>query len=605
MCGIIAVKGQNVLPKIIDGLKSLEYRGYDSCGLSYKTDVIHTVKTIGYIDNLEKKIPNKKSNIGIGHTRWATHGIPCEKNSHPHISESGKIACVHNGILENYKELKDKYLSNIKLKSETDSEIIPNLIEYFYNKQNRKNLLKAFFMAIQEFKGSFAIAFISEYDNNIYFARSQSPLVISKFGDEFFLSSDVNGLYSKNQVFYLPNNYVGVLSDDFHVYDNNLQEIDIKYTDYSNIVCDINKDGFEYFMLKEIYEIPNAIKKTHNYLKTIEFVLPEKIDNILFVSCGTSYHSSLVGKKYIEKFAQIPVECEIASEFLYNEYLVKPNTLAIFITQSGETADTLKSLELAKNLGLFTLAITNVPNSSVTQLADSTINMQAGVEICVASTKAYTTQIYVLLELTNFLINQKKGLYKSIDKNRTLIEGNRTINYIPYSEIGLQNLVDINISDIDIRIDKVADKLAKLKHLHIIGKNYDYITAMEGSLKIKEISYIFTDAYPCGELKHGTLSLIDNDSYVVAIMTERKLIAKTLNAIHEIISRGGKVICITPFVDVDLSDACDVIFLPDLESVFLPIVSIIPFHLLSYKITRLLGYNPDKPRNLAKSVTVE
>ena len=655
MCGIISIKGKNAVKKTIAGLKKLEYRGYDSCGIAWKNKKLNIKKSKGYISILEGKVKNIKSELTIGHTRWATHGVPSELNSHPHVSMDGKFMCVHNGIIENYKELKKQYLQGYEFYSETDTEVIPNLVSKFYkdlvncnlNCCNREcnskygcngcknskckclsprdDILTAFKMAIDKLKGSFAIVLINDYNDKIYFARHSSPMVISKTQD-MIICSDINGLDDKSNAFYLPDDTYGVLDNDFDVFDTNSNPIVIKYSNYKGGIE--NKLGnYKHYMLKEIYEIPSAIDLTRDALSKASLMLPKDISQILFVSCGTSYHASLMAKKYIENFAHIPCECVIASEFVSSNSLIMPNTLGVFISQSGETADTLKSLEKAKSQGVYTLAITNVQNSHITLMADTTVLMRAGAEICVASTKAYTTQLFVLLQLTNYLINLQQGNFKTSSKAKSakqdkvaeeeifksntrvgapeLVEVISKQDCLGISSDDISNLIGLDISAIDKQLDNLIDKIYLHKQFHLIGKDYDYITAMEGSLKIKEISYIFTDAYPCGELKHGTLSLIDENSIVFVIMTERDLIAKTTNAIHEITSRGGNVVCITQFDDIDLSDCYYVIHLPKLNQLFMSIVSIIPFHLISYKITTKLGLNPDKPRNLAKSVTVE
>lgn len=656
MCGIISIKGKNAVKKTISGLKKLEYRGYDSCGIAWKNKKLNIKKSKGYISILEEKVKNIKSELTIGHTRWATHGVPSELNSHPHVSMDGKFMCVHNGIIENYKELKKQFLQGYEFYSETDTEVIPNLVSKFYkdlvcSKRNCCNrecnskcecngcnntkckcvnacddILIAFKMAIDKLKGSFAIVLINDYNDKIYFARHSSPMVISKTQD-MIICSDINGLDDKSNAFYLPDDTYGVLDNDFEVFDTNSNPIVIKYSNYKGGIE--NKLGnYKHYMLKEIYEIPSAIDLTKDALSGASLMLPKEISQILFVSCGTSYHASLMAKKYIENFAHVPCECVIASEFVSSNSLIMPNTLGVFISQSGETADTLKSLEKAKSQGVYTLAITNVQNSHITLMADTTVLMRAGAEICVASTKAYTTQLFVLLQLTNYLINLQQGNFKTKSSNAKnkkqekvtegeslksntltgateLVEVLSKQDCLGISSEDIANLVGLDISAIDKQLDNLVDKIYLHKQFHLIGKDYDYITAMEGSLKIKEISYIFTDAYPCGELKHGTLSLIDENSIVFVIMTERDLIAKTTNAIHEITSRGGNVVCITQFDDIDLGDCYYVIHLPKLNQLFMPIVSIIPFHLISYKITTKLGLNPDKPRNLAKSVTVE
>ena len=600
MCGIYSIKGSDAINKTIQGLKKLEYRGYDSCGVAYKNNNIKILKTKGYVSELDKLLPNASSDISIGHTRWATHGKPSDLNSHPHSSESGKFVCVHNGIIENYKNIKKSLLSDVNFKTMTDTEVIPNLIEYYYNSNN--SILESIKRTLINLQGSMAICVLSEYDNNIYFARLASPLVIAKVESDYIICSDINGLPDKSQVFYLPDNSYGVLDTDFHVFDINGTPIDIIYKDYSSEFDKANTNTYKYFMLKEINEIPKAIEVTYDYLSDLKLTLPSDVEHILFVSCGTSYHASLIAKKMIEKYAHIPVDCEIASEYLCDTYLTKPKTLAVFISQSGETADTLKSLALAKSKGMYTLAITNVENSSITHVADSTILMRAGAEICVASTKAYTTQIFVLIVLCG-LLQQLKA--KNILTQNEFVQLSFKRSDSLFTDQELYNLLSIDINAFSQVLDKIANEIYSTKVIHIIGKDLDYITAMESALKIKEINYIFTDAYPCGELKHGTLSLIEEGSIVFVIITQKENASKTMNALHEVTARGGKVICVTTLDDLDFGKCEYVIKLPKVASIFDPIVSIIPFQLLSYKICLKLGLNPDKPRNLAKSVTVE
>ena len=610
MCGIMSVKGNNAVATTIEGLKRLEYRGYDSCGVAFKNTAVEIIKTKGYVSVLSEKVRGVSSKICMGHTRWATHGVPSAINSHPQSSMTGNFVCVHNGIIENYLELKTKYLSNVKFVSDTDTEVIPNLIEYFYNIHSC-SILDAFKMALDTLVGSYAIVMINNVDNNMYFARSSSPMVIAKSDTHKYISSDIFGLPLKEYVFYLPDNTYGYLGNDFHVFDKNNQVVDIMYNNYSRANSDVVELTDGHYMLKEIYEIPTAIVDTKEYLRNIHISLPNRISRILFVACGTSYHASLVSKKLIEKYISIPCDVEIASEFLVGNYLSMPNTLAIFLSQSGETADTLKSINLAKSMGMYTLAVTNVEGSSITHIADETILMQAGVEICVASTKAYTTQIYVLLRLISALsVHLKAGTITSkIQSKRqpklVTIDFSKCGGVLDIDETEEKFLLNLNISELEDGVSDIVDDIYSSRTMHLIGKDLDYITAMEGSLKIKEISYIFTDAYPCGELKHGTLSLIEKGSVVFVIMTERKLINKTMNSIHEVVARGGKVILLTQFDDLSIPDATFIVHLPKLHPAYMPIVSIIPLHLISYKISKKLGLNPDKPRNLAKAVTVE
>jgi len=619
MCGIMASKGKASVDKVYGGLAKLEYRGYDSCGIACKIDDrIEVYKSVGYISNLKSTgvLDCTNSNLSIGHTRWATHGGVSEKNSHPHSSASGDFVVVHNGILENYMDLKAGVLSGIEFTSDTDTEVIPQLIEKYYS----GDVYEAFVKAIGELKGSFAIVMMCKYDNNLYFARCSSPLIVSKIPDGFVLASDINGFSDKSNVYHVPDNCVGYIDSNTHVYDNNLNKIDVVWRDYSNINSGADIGIWPHFMLKEINEIPSSLRSTYNKLKTSEFALPARIDNVLLVGCGTSYHSSLMGKRYIESIVSIPCECVIASEFIYSDYLLKSNTLAIFISQSGETADTLSAIKRAKELGMFTLAITNVEGSTITHVCDSILYINVGAEICVASTKAYTSQVLELLMLSNILLNVRKGNYdkcgdvigfSSSECERygdgyVWVDWSKTSNYMGVTDSELERLFEIDISSITRQVDRVIYDISASRELHLIGKDYDYVTAMEGALKIKEVSYIFTDAYPCGELKHGTLSLIEDGSVVISILTRSGVfLDKSRNAMHEISARGGKCIAISQFDRLSCGDVEYIVSLPVLNSLLMPIVSIIPIDLIAYKVSVSRGINPDKPRNLAKSVTVE
>ena len=600
MCGIIAVKGDDSIKDVLEGLKKLKYRGYDSCGVSCKVDnELHTIKRVGYVDNLiDTDLSKLESNVAIGHTRWATHGNVSESNSHPHVSASGKFAIVHNGIIENYKDLKNKYLKGVKFASQTDSEVVAQLLDYFYN----GDVWEAFRKSIDCLQGSYAIVMINSIDNKIYFARKNSPMVIGVREYYFAIASDVNGLSNIEQISYVNDDSKGYIDNKIHIYDKNNTTIIAKFISIS-ADDEVSMGNFPHFMLKEIYEIPHALKGCFDSFASTTFNLPRVIDNILMVSCGTSYHSSLMGKKYFEEFAGIPTECEIASEYIYNSTVVRPNTLGIFISQSGETADTLSALKRAKQMGVFALAITNVRNSTITHLADEVIYLNAGAEIGVASTKAYTSQVFALLLLTNVLINNSKGNYKKTN-NFSSVTIKETQDYLKITPDELEKLYNMDISSIDKRCDEIVKVLEGKKEIYLIGKNYDFVTAKEGGLKIKEISYSFTDAYPCGELKHGTIALIDEESVVIAIATEEKIFDKVKNSVHEIVARGGKVIGITTFDEVD-EEFMYKLLLPKFQHMLLPIVSIIPLDLIAYKLSVARGINPDKPRNLAKSVTVE
>lgn len=599
MCGIIASVGDGSVAKVLQGLYRLEYRGYDSCGIAFKKDdKIEAIKSVGYVESLHNKVPSDiVSNIAIGHTRWATHGGVTEENSHPHMSSSGRFAIVHNGILENYKELKGRYLSHVEFVSQTDSEVIAQLMDELFS----GDVFETFKQVVSLLEGSFAIAMISSLDNRIYFARHRSPMVLGKNQNGYELASDIYGLSCSNQIYYVADDCMGYVDENVYIIDRNHNKVDIKYINKNMQGEMVGKAGYPHFMLKEIYEIPISLRNSYEYLSSIKIELPTQIDNILIIGCGTSYHSGLMGSKYIEEFSGIPCECIIASEFIYNKYICKPNTLGIFISQSGETADTLTAMKKAESLGIYTLAITNVESSSITRMSDATLFMKAGAEICVASTKAYTTQVFYLVILCNVLKYLKS---KKIETKITQVDFGRLSNGLGLQDEHLQQLFSLDISAIEKEVDKCISKLNNIRELHIIGKGYDYITAMESALKIKEVSYIFTDAYPSGELKHGTLSLIDDNSWVISINTSEELMEKGNNAIHEIVSRGGRVIAVSNLRD-ELQGVEFVLEIPRVSKVFLPIVAIIPIDLIAYKLAVSRGNNPDKPRNLAKSVTVE
>ena len=602
----MAIRGSECVEGVYAGLRRLEYRGYDSCGIAIKDDKIKTFKTVGYVENLLTTgvLNNDDSIMAIGHTRWATHGGVSENNSHPHISGDGNFAVVHNGILENYANLKETHLEGVTFASETDTEVIPHLVEKFYN----GNVWDAFVKAISLCEGSYAVVMISSYDNNLYFARKSSPLLISQIDTDVSFASDINGFKHKNKVCVLPDNTIGYYDENVNVFDNNLTKINIAWDDYSNTSNSADLGDYPHYMFKEINEIPSSLRATYDIIRNTSFDIPRKIDNVLFVCCGTSYHSSLMGKKYIESISGIPTECIIASEFIYSDYLIKPHTLAIFISQSGETADTLSALRRARDMGLFTLAITNVQGSTITRLADSVVYINVGPEICVASTKAYTSQVLTTLLLSNILLNNVNGNYSTdyFAEELSFVEWENTIDYIGISKDNWEELFDLDISAMSKQAEMIADKLCNLREIHLIGKDYDYITAMEGSLKIKEVTYIFTDAYACGELKHGTLSLIDDNSYVISIITSGGIILdKTRNAMHEVSARGGKCIVVSQISENDIGGCDALIVLPKLHRCLMPIASIVPIDLIAYYVSISRGINPDKPRNLAKSVTVE
>ena len=604
MCGIFAVKGDGAVKTAYQGLQKLEYRGYDSCGIGFKDSKgIRVFKSVGFVSKLrETKVLEEQSNIAIAHTRWATTGGVTLENSHPHVSGSGRFAVVHNGIIENYQELKKLYLDNVVFVSETDTEVIVQLMDKF---AENCDMFSAFKKVVSVLRGSYAIVLINSESDVVYFARKSSPMVLAKSCKTYMISSDINGFDDKSNVYYVPDNSIGYIGNKVILFDNNSNKIKVKWENYSNDLASVDKAGFSHYMIKEIMEIPNSLRRSFDSFNSGVFKLPKKIDNVLIVACGTSYHSGLMGAKYIEKYSGKKCECIIASEFIYNDYIVRDNTIAIFISQSGETADTIKAIYKCKDLGLFTLGITNVVGSTISRLVDSCIYESVGAEICVASTKAYTSQVLMLLLFSNVLINLDKGNYTEFNKSDFIFfNSSLTTNYLDFDLNDLEVLFSIDISQIERAVDDIIDNLYSCEQIFLIGKDYDYVTAMEGALKIKEVSYIFTDDYPCGELKHGTLALIEEGRVVIPIVTSEKLKSKSMNSISEVCARGGKCVVITQLDDAEFCNNL-VIKLPKLCDALMPIISIVPIDIIAYKLSTHRGYNPDKPRNLAKSVTVE
>lgn len=612
MCGIVGYIGtKNATPILLQGLKRLEYRGYDSAGIAViENGKIEVKKDKGRVSNLEAVpgINDLKGTIGIAHTRWATHGKPAKENSHPHTDMDGTFAVVHNGIIENYNELKNMLIEKgYKFVSQTDTEIIPNLINYYY-KEDHKNdelkVLRAVRNACMDLKGSFALEIISSNaPENMIVVRKDSPLVIGKGHGENYLASDIPAILSYTKDFYFINDYeFAVLTkDNVKFYDTDLNEIK-KTTD--SIEWDskgAEKDGYEHFMLKEINEQPKAIRETIgtrlnsskvcfdelNFSK--EYL--ESLNKIYIVACGTAMHAGLVAKNIIEKLCKIPVEVDIASEFRYRDPLIDNKTLTIYISQSGETADTIAALKLAREKGAKTLAISNVIGSSITREADYSIYTHAGPEIAVASTKAYTSQVTMLTLIALYFAEilergdmekveaLKKDLLKLPEKAEEILK---------------------NTS----KIQKFAKRIHKEKDMFFLGRGVDYAVSLEGSLKVKEISYIHSEGYASGELKHGPIALIDIGVTVIATMTDKNLLEKSISNVQEVISRGAKVLAITN-QDVENKGFDTIIKIPEVTTEISPVLSIIPLQLLAYYISTEKGLDVDKPRNLAKSVTVE
>ena len=612
MCGIVGYIGtQKASPILINGLLRLEYRGYDSAGIAtLEPEGITVMKDKGRVKNLYKipGIDNLTGTMGIAHTRWATHGKPSKENSHPHMDNSNTFAVVHNGIIENYNELK-KFLSDngYTFYSQTDTEIIPNLIHYYYNKDKKNDslkLLRAVRNACRDFKGSFAIEVVSKHDlEHMIVVRKDSPLVIGKGDGENYISSDIPAILSFTREFYLLNDleFVVLSRNDAKFYDIDLNPIDKKIQTIEWNASSAEKDGYDDYMLKEIHEQPTAIRETigskldenskcdfeelhftKNYLQSL--------NKIYFVACGTAMHAGLVGKYIIEHLCKIPTEVDIASEFRYRDPIIDDKTLCIFISQSGETADTIAALKLSKQKGAKTLAISNVIGSSITREADYSIYTHAGPEIAVASTKAYTSQV-VLLAVLAIYFAEKLGIHSEdiINLKSEILELPKKIEEVLKTEE---------------RIKEFAHKIYQEKDVFFLGRGIDETVAREASLKLKEISYIHSDSYPAGELKHGPIALIENGITVISIMTDPKLVEKTISNIQEVITRGAKTLVITnQDIDTNLFDV--VINIPETSPYVSPILSVIPTQLLAYYISKEKGLDVDKPRNLAKSVTVE
>ncbi len=606
MCGIVGYVGNKDCTKILlDGLSKLEYRGYDSAGISViENDIIKTVKVQGKLENLAKKLKNEEylhGNCGIGHTRWATHGEPSDINAHPHGNAT--VSIVHNGIIENYADIKSSLLKEgYHFESQTDTEIVAKLLDYHYH----GNPLDTIIHVLGEVRGSFAFGIIfKDYPDTIYAVRQESPLIVGTNEGENFIASDVPAILKNTRNYYLlESDEIAVLKKDnvefFDLHKNKISK-EIKVADWDMDAAE--KQGYEHFMLKEIHEQPEAIKKTltprikdglpclDEYNLTDEDL--KKYNNIHIVACGTAMHAGVVGKYVIEELANIPVNVDIASEFRYRDPIVTDKDLVIIISQSGETADTLAALKLAKQKGATTLAIVNVVGSSIAREADRVIYTYAGPEIAVASTKAYSVQISVM-----YLLAFKFALVNgtiSEDKCRTLVSQLlETPDIITEFLKNKQNL------------QFIASKIMNADSLLFIGRGLDYAMTMEGSLKLKEISYIHSEAYAAGELKHGTISLITEGMPVIALATQSRLFEKTISNIKEVKSRGAKVILVChkdAKVDEDLANYR--VNLPDIADLFMPLISVVPLQFIAYYTANLRGCDVDKPRNLAKSVTVE
>lgn len=613
MCGIVGYIGtKKACPILLAGLSRLEYRGYDSAGIStIEKSGLSLMKDKGRVKNLYnlEGIDELEGTVGIAHTRWATHGKPSKENAHPHQDNSKTFSVVHNGIIENFNELRNFLLENgYTFYSQTDTEIIPNLIHYYFYKDTENDDLK-FLRAVRnaclDLKGSFALEVISKlYPDNMVVVRKDSPLVIGTCEDEKYLSSDIPAILSYTRDFYLLNDleFVLLTKSSARFFDTDLKEVEKETKTIEWNASAAEKDGFDDFMLKEIYEQPSAIRETIgaklNLDSTCEFdelkftkEYLSSLNKIYIVACGTAMHAGLSGKNAIEKLCRIPVEVDIASEFRYRDPIIDEKTLCIFISQSGETADTIAALKLSKEKGAKTLAITNVIGSSITREADYSIYTHAGPEIAVASTKAYTSQVV--------LINILAIYFAEILKTQT----SEFINALKKDILELPKKIEETLKTNE-QIKKFAKQIYQEKDVFFLGRGIDETVAKEGSLKLKEISYIHSESYAAGELKHGPIALIENGITVISIMTDPNLVKKTVSNIQEVITRGAKTLVISnQNIDKNMFDVT--IDIPETNCFVSPILSIVPLQLLAYYISKEKGLDVDKPRNLAKSVTVE
>ncbi len=594
MCGIVGFIGKSPENVLIEGLKRLEYRGYDSAGIAVKaTDKIELFKSKGEIKNLEKIItPVSDANIGIGHTRWATHGKPDEINAHPHVSNDKKWAVVHNGIIENYTELKAKLVENgYNFYSETDTETIAKLLEYYSSKGGDE--IAALTETVAAIKGSYALGILKNDKNRIYFAKNKSPLYIAKNGKEVMLASDIICFKGFAEEYYpLTDGMFGYASEDEIVFYDvfgvaKVAPVQLELGEYDNL------NTYKHFMIKEIFDTKTAIKNIIEYYsedtnraKLDAFDL-SKINRVKFIGCGTAYHACLLGAEMFSEKTGIEAIACVASEFRYGNVYIDENTMVVLVSQSGETADTIAAFERAKEKGALTVAIVNVEYSTLSKRADVYFPIKAGVEIAVASTKAFSAQLSVL--------NVFAGIFaKKMGKNCDPIDDVKKL----YEAFDYGNLNAFRL---------LADVLRYNDNLFMIGRGSDYCIAQEASLKVKETSYINSNTYYAGELKHGFLALIDDQTYVIVFATDKNVLTKTLCNAEEAKARGGKLILCTCF-DLSPSDAENfyyIVKVKELGNSLQSVLNIVPWQIIAYYISVNKGLNPDKPRNLAKSVTVE
>ncbi len=609
MCGIVGYIGQNeALPVLVNGLKKMEYRGYDSSGVALvENGKIDVVRASGKISALEQKLKARslKGTVGIAHTRWATHGAPTEENAHPHTSFDGKISIVHNGIIENYASLKSKLISEgVQFKSETDTEVVAHLIAKYYS----GNLKAAVLKALSKVEGTFGIAVIcSEEPGTLVGARRGSPLILGiGNNNEFFLASDVSAIinYTQKVVYLDDNDIVEIKDGHYNIVTLNSNEVQREVENVEFDADAVAKGGFAHFMLKEIFEQPEVLRNTmrgrlltaegNAKLAGLDTNIKElrNINRIIITACGTSYYAGMVGEYMIEDLAGVPVEVEYASEFRYRNPIIKPGTLVLAISQSGETADTLAALREAQQKGATALAICNGVGSTIARTSDGGVYLHAGPEIGVASTKAFTSQVAVLAMIALLLGRQRR---LSIENGTDIVK----------AMLELPTLVEktLKLSD---DIAAIAKQYSKAGNFLYLGRHFNYPVAMEGALKLKEISYIHAEGYPAAEMKHGPIALIDENMPVVVIAPKDSLFDKVISNVREIKARGGRVIAVTTEDCHPLDEIADhIIKVPQTLPMLMPIVTCVPLQLLAYHIAVLRGNDVDQPRNLAKSVTVE
>ena len=613
MCGIVGYVGpRQAAPVLLDGLSKLEYRGYDSAGLAVRDadKVPSVVKAKGRLRVLSEKTDAGKAvpgNCGIGHTRWATHGEPSENNAHPHITDDMNVVAVHNGIIENYKELRDKMIrKGYKFYSETDTEVAVKVVDYYYHKY-KMGPIDAIAKTMVRVRGSYALAVMfKEYPGEIYVARKDSPMIIGSGDGETFIASDVPAILNyTRQVYYIGNLEMARITADgatFYNLDGDVVEKELHEIEWDAEAAE--KGGFEHFMMKEIHEQPKAVQDTINaYIGAdgkidlgVSGITDEKIASITdinIVACGSAYHVGIAAQYIFEDLVRVPVRVELASEFRYRKPILSPHTLVIVISQSGETADSLAALREAKELGVKTMSVVNVVGSSIARESDYVCYTMAGPEIAVATTKAYSTQLVM-----SYILAIKFGQVKGLVSDEKAGEMIRELQTLPAK---IQRLLDDKE-----RIQWFASKFANARDIFFIGRGIDYAISLEGSLKMKEISYIHSEAYAAGELKHGTISLIEDGTLLVGVLTQSALYEKTVSNMVECKSRGAYLMGLTSYGNYNIEDTADfTVYIPRTDEHFTPTLAVIPLQLMGYYVSCAKGLDVDKPRNLAKSVTVE